>query len=92
MKSEKGYEKIRKWLDDHERKGFHLNGCCCIIIDNKAGVWSTCADIWKEPMARSLAALFLDDEVVWKAFKYANRLALQEKRKKTKEEVKDGRN
>lgn len=82
MKSKEGYNKIRKWLDEKEKEGFHLNGCCLIMVDHKAETWSCFADTWERPMARSLSALFLDNEVMWRAFKYANRLALQEKREK----------
>ena len=91
MKSKEGYKKIRAWLDEEEAKGFHLNSCCIIVADHKAKTWSCFADTAKEPMARSLAALFLDDAVMWKAFKYANRLALQEQRKKKKEEENGGK-
>lgn len=86
MKSKEGYNKLRKWLDEKETSGFHLNSCCIVVADHKAKTWSCFANTAKEPMARSLAALFLDDEVMWKAFKYANRLALQEKREKEKED------
>lgn len=88
MKSKEGYNRIRKWLDEREKEGFQLNGCCIIIIDHKAKGWSCLVDTGKEIMARSLAALFLDNEVMWRAFKYANRLALQEKREK--KEVENG--
>lgn len=89
MKSESVYKRIRRWLDYREKEGFHLNSCCIIVADHKAKTWACFADTAKEPMARSLAALFLDNEVMWKAFKYANRLALQEQREK-KEEEKNG--
>ena len=82
MASKEGYKRIREWLDDKETSGFHLNGCCLIICDHKAKTFSCFVEAQKDAMARSLAAVFLDDEVMWRAYKYANRLALQEKRKK----------
>lgn len=85
MKSKEGYNKIRKWLDEKKKEGFHLNSCCLIIVDHKSETWSCFADTWERPMAGSLAALFLDNGVMWKAFKNANRLALQEKRKEKEE-------
>lgn len=82
MTSKEGYKKVREWLDEREQKGFHLNSCCLIMVDHKAKDFSCFVATEKRAMARSLAAVFLDSEVMWKAFKYANRLALQEKRKK----------
>lgn len=86
MKSKEGYNRIRKWLDEKEKEGFHLNSCCLIIIDHKGKDFSCFVESQKMAMARSLAAVFLDDEIMWKAYKYANRLALQEQRERKKEE------
>lgn len=91
MTTKEGYKKLRAYLDQKEKEGFHLNSCCIVIADHKEKTWSCFANTAKEPMARSLAALFLDDAVMWKAFKYANRLALQEQREKKKEEENGGK-
>lgn len=85
MKSKDAYNRIRQWLDGKEKEGFHLNGCCLIICDYKAKTFDAFVEVQKDAMARSLAAVFLDDDIMWKAYKYANRLALQEKREKEKE-------
>lgn len=90
MTTKEGYQRVRAWLDERENEGFHLNECCLIVVDNKQKTWSCFVETGKMAMARSLAAVFLDDEVMWKAFKYANRLALQEQREKKKKEEGDG--
>lgn len=96
LSNETSRKRIKGWLDDINKKGTSINGYMCIAVDYKKKEYSFMANCGKDSMAQSLAGLFLEDKVMWSAFRSANRIAcatkreLETKQKKGKGAKKNG--
>lgn len=89
MKSETGYTRLRSSISVCENYGTKCNDFFLLVIDRRNRSFTAAVQTGKEPLINTLASVFLDNELVWRAFRVANRRALAVKFKK---EVKDERN